>query len=124
MPSQAEPSGPMNMPRAATISPSSRATYSCHRAADQALEPDAGVEPVDPLQELGPLVGGLGAYPFHGEPTLGRRSDAGRVAVAEDPVLSVEGLETPLAEQILVALRPAVRLRGNQEHRDPVLVPA
>ena len=52
MPSQAMPSRPMYMPRAATISPSLAGDVLVPAGTvDQERQPGAGVEPVDALQE-------------------------------------------------------------------------
>jgi len=88
--------------------------------ADQPLQPRPGLEPVDALQEPGPLVGGPRLDAFD----LVRLRDVERAAcVPDDPVLPVERLEPARAQQLVVALGQALRHRLDEEHVDPGPLP-
>src|SRR5437868_9784380 len=82
------------------------------RPADQLLQPGPGVEPVDPLEKLGPFVLARAIYRLDDELTLRERGACTlckRAAVPHDPVLGVVGLQPALSQPVLVRRGSAVR---------------
>ena len=109
------------MQRAPTISPASRTTYWRQpRRSISRWEPGTGVQPVDALQERGPLVRSPGLDELGSEVAVGRRAQGRleRRVAANESVVSVEGLEPALHQPALVLRRPAGRQRLQEEHRD------
>src|SRR4051794_27890890 len=107
MPIQAMPPTPMYMPRAATISPPSRATYWCQpgRLTNACSQPPVSSR-YTRWTNSAPLVLCVVAHPLDRE--LSRDRTRERLAAADNSVLLVERLQAALAKPSLVGLGPAV----------------